>query len=155
MSNKNRKKYSSPLADKFGRIASVKPGRAPSLGQGISEIVGGTLFGLVWIYSTIQDDQLGILGMLLPLIGVFVIISSLVGGGYHIYNAFSKNRFSDQDIVSPDRETDHLEQLVERNLLKDNGNEPPFRKTSGEFCPFCGKKVGLNHNFCPHCGGDI
>lgn len=104
------------MADDNGDMAAIKTGRAPSLGRGIAEIVGGTLFGVIWLNSV---SKAGI-PEYFPLIGYFVIISSIVGGAYHIYNALAKNRFTAQDKVSPDKEPDPLEQLLnlnERNQL--------------------------------------
>ncbi|MBE1301358.1 MAG: zinc-ribbon domain-containing protein [Alteromonadaceae bacterium] len=128
------------MADDNGDIAAIKTGRAPSLGRGIAEIVGGTLFGVIWLNAVSKTGS----PEYFPLIGYFVIISSIVGGAYHIYNALAKNRFTAQDIVSPDKEPDPLEQLL--NL---NERTQPNR---ANFCGHCGNELNGSFKFCPNCG---
>ena len=71
------------MADDYGNIASVKTGRTPSLGRGLSELFGGRLFGLILLTGT-SDDNIGV-----TLVAYFVIASAVVAGCYHIYNALS------------------------------------------------------------------
>jgi hypothetical protein len=126
------------LANENGDIASVKTGRAPSLGQGLSELIGGTIFGIVWVSSTNSVETPQYFG----LIGYFVIVSSIIGGSYHIYNALAKNRFSAQDIVSPEKEPDPLNKIL--------GFESEV--TGASYCTSCGNKNSGNFNYCPKCG---
>lgn len=136
------------MADSDGNIASVKEGRAPSFGRGLSELIGGVLFGIMWI-SFSKDAPAA-----MSLIGYFVIASSVVTGSYHMYNAFAKNRFSASDIVSPSKESDPFERLVLGGKSEKKVGDS-VRRFEGEYCPFCGSKVEITHDFCPSCGKDI
>ena len=124
------------IADEQGNIASVKTGRAPSLGRGLSELVGGTLFGVIWISTTADSGP-----QYWSLIGYFVIVSSVITGIYHMYNAFAKNRFSAQDIVSPDKESEPLNKML--------GHD---RSQANSYCTNCGEKNKGDDNFCSKCG---
>lgn len=145
------------ISDEDGNIAAIKLGRAPSFGRGISEIVGGVLFGLIWInISSTNESAPEYWG----LIGYFVIVSSVVGGFYHIYNAFSKNRFTQQDIVAPNKEKDPFESMLGLNektsqVEERNSSSRSPRKYVGDYCPFCRSKVEDSFDFCPSCGKDI
>ncbi|WP_370165435.1 hypothetical protein [Marisediminitalea sp.] len=99
---KSQKVQRVTMADDYGNIASVKTGRAPSLGRGLSELFGGSLFGLL-LLTTTSDDNIGV-----TLVAYFVIASAVVAGCYHIYNALSENQFSAQDIVGQTRKQIHL-----------------------------------------------
>ena len=124
------------MADEQCNIASVKTGRAPSLGRGLSELVGGTLFGFIWISTTADSGP-----QYWSLIGYFVIASSVITGVYHMYNAFAKNRFSAQDIVSPDKEPDLLNKIMGHDVSQANFH-----------CTNCGAKNKDDNNFCSNCG---
>lgn len=150
------------IADDHGDIAAIKLGRAPSLGQGIGEIIAGCLAGGFFIYWNWNRDSE--MSLFFVLMGVFAIGSALVTGTYHIYNAFSKNRFSAFDVTSPSKEIDYLSSFVENkkhttNARPDNvavsTNSGNPRKFPGEFCPFCSSKVEDYFDFCPKCGKDI
>ena len=81
---KSQKVQRVTMAEDYGNIASVKTGRAPSLGRGLSELFGGGLFGLL-LLTTTSDDNIGV-----TLVAHFVIASAVVAGCYHIYNALSE-----------------------------------------------------------------
>lgn len=102
------------LANEDGDIASVKPGRGVSFGRGISEIVFSILFAGLWLHMT--PEEAGIFGIL---IGWFVGISGVIGGCYHLYNAFAERRFSEQDIVEPGKEPDPFATLIGRETADD------------------------------------
>lgn len=95
------------MADEDGDIASVKPGRGVSFGRGISEIVFSVLFAGLWLQMVPEDA--GIFGVL---IGWSVGIFGVIGGIYHLYNAFADRRFSEQDIVEPGKEPDPFAVLI-------------------------------------------
>ena len=99
-------------------LAAVKPGRAPSLGRGISEIVFSLLFAIILITSLAEKE-----GVQWPFMafGVCIAISGVIGGIYHIYNAFAENRFTEQDIVTPGKEPDPFEKLIKYMKRKDGG----------------------------------
>ncbi|OEE97534.1 hypothetical protein A1QK_13005 [Vibrio genomosp. F10 str. 9ZD137] len=135
---KNRTPRRVTMADENGNIAAIKKGRAPSLGQGLSELIGGTLFGIIWISTTGNSGP-----QYWSLIGYFVILSSVIGGGYHIYNALAKNRFTAQDIVSPSKEPDPFNKLM--GFDKNDNNK-------SQFCTGCGSPVEITDKFCSSCG---
>ena len=140
------------IADDDGNIASVKGGRAPSLGRGLSELVGGVLFGIIWINQVSQSEDAPYLFIY---IGYFVIVSAIIGGGYHIYNAFAKNRFTEHDIVAPGKERDPFASALGLEGDVNANNESSVRKFSGDYCPYCRARVENNFDFCPSCGKDI
>ncbi|EGU44806.1 hypothetical protein VIOR3934_17407, partial [Vibrio orientalis CIP 102891 = ATCC 33934] len=127
------------MADEQGNIASVKTGRAPSLGRGLSELVGGSLFGVIWINTTAESGP-----QYWSLIGYFIIASSVITGIYHMYNAFAKNRFSAQDIVSPDKEPDPLNRVLGHDVRQDHS-----------YCTNCGEKTNDDNKFCSNCGTKV
>ena len=127
------------MADEQGNIASIKTGRAPSLGRGLSELVGGTLFGVVWINTTADSGP-----EYWSLIGYFIIVSSIITGIYHIYNAFAQNRFSAQDIVSPDKEPDPFNKILDRDTPQ-----------AQSYCASCGEEIKGDNKFCPSCGAKL
>src|SRR6056297_554019 len=150
------------IADEQGDIAAIKTGRAPSLGQGISEIIGGCLVGGFFIYTQWNRDTE--MSLLFVLIGFFIIGSALVTGAYHIYNSFSKNRCSAFDVTSPSKEIDYLSSFVEKKDVSSSNlknQERPLdsqfkpRKYPGAFCPFCSAKVEDHFDYCPACAKDI
>ena len=102
------------VANDDGDIASVKPGRGVSFGRGISEIVISPLFAWMWI-NAVSDSPLGLPGVL---IGWCVGVFGVIGGLYHLYNAFSEQRFSEQDIVAPEKEPDPFAVLIGREDRK-------------------------------------
>jgi hypothetical protein len=140
---KNKAVQRVSIADEQGNIAAIKTGRMPSLGQGLSEVIGGTLFGLIWISATSKEDS----PEYWNLIGYFIIVSSIIGGAYHIYNALAKNRFSTLDIVSPDKEPDPFNQLM--------GFDHQAKVGSARFCVSCGSSIQGEYKFCPKCGKEV
>ena len=94
------------LADRKGRIASVKPGRAASLGGGVLQILVGILFGWFWVSFNV-GSLVGLGGPILA-IGLLGAAAAVISGAYNLYNALARNRFSDQDFVAPGAEPDPL-----------------------------------------------
>ena len=135
---KSQKVQRVTMAEDYGNIASVKTGRAPSLGRGLSELFGGGLFGLL-LLTTTSDDNIGV-----TLVAHFVIASAVVAGCYHIYNALSENRFSAQDIVAPHKETDPFDRFVMGKQRQ--------KSSTKLFCTHCGASIAAQYTFCPKCG---
>lgn len=98
--------------------ASVKPGRMPSLGQGLGEIAASLLFGYLF-YRQAQSSEDGIS---FKLIAVFIAVTGVIAGSYRLYNAFARRRFTDHDIVPAGAEPDPLS--VALGHEKDDRREP-------------------------------
>ena len=109
MAERREEPIQATLAANDGAIASVKPGRSVSFGRGITEIVGSVLFAGLWISQVGEDANI-----FAVLIGWFVGIAGVVGGSWHLYNAFAQARFSQQDIVAPGAEPDPFARAVGR-----------------------------------------
>jgi hypothetical protein len=142
------------IADEQGNIAAVKGGRMPSLGAGLSQIVGGILFGIVWISVAESNPKTP---HAFVWIGYFTILSSVIAGCYHLYNAFARNRFSQHDLVAPNKEPDPMDRALFGDAPPPTRavGERPMRQFPGKFCPFCAAAVEATHDFCPSCGKDI
>jgi hypothetical protein len=134
-------------------VASVKRGRAHSLGQGLSSLFG-VVFGLFWLYLTRDSD-----GRLFHIaIAAFIIISAIVGGVFSLYNAFSRRRFSEYDVTHPGSEVDPMDRLLGLSTTgstRETDRAEAVRKYPGAHCPFCGVEAKGSFDFCPNCGKDI
>ncbi|MGQ9778577.1 MAG: zinc-ribbon domain-containing protein [Bacillota bacterium] len=131
---------------------SVKPGRGPSLMGGIGGIVAA-VFGVIWTVGAISMGAPSIF----PLFGLVFIVAALGGAVYNFYNAASRNRMSTFDITAGNEETDPIAEALgyaDRPASVDRAPAGP-RRFPGEYCPFCGMKVGADFNYCPKCGRDI
>ena len=112
-------------------MKSIKPGRAPSIIQGIASIII-TIFGTFW---TIMTFHLG-LGFF-TLFGILFVTLGIIITIYNFKNATSKNRYSTFDITEKNEEIDPLNKH--------------FVSTTN-YCPYCGNKIEDNFEFCPKCG---
>ena len=133
---------------------SVKPGRGPSILGGVA---GGfvAVFGVIWTILAIS------MGAPLPfaLFGMVFVVMALAGAAYNFYNATAPERMSAFDITSGNEEGDPITQALgrtdqPRSADSDQPTAGP-RKYPGDYCPFCGAKVGANFQYCPKCGKDI
>lgn len=139
---------------------SIKPGRGPSLMGGVGGIVAA-VFGVGW---TIFALSMGA-PPLFALFGVVFIVVAIVGVVYNFYNAASRDRMSTFDVTTDAEEGDPIARALghdPRIPLPPRAQSPAPaqpatgpRQFPGEYCPFCGTKVGADFNYCPKCGKDI
>lgn len=122
-------------------MKSVKPGRGPSMMQGLGAIVMGAV-GIIWTIGAI------LLGApwFFCLFGVAFVAIAAVQAAYGLYNATAKNRFSSLDIVDEGEEPDPL---AARRDERSSG------EAAGGFCPYCGAQTREDYRFCPKCGRDL
>ena len=99
-----RKPQRVSIADEEGRIAAVKPGRGVSFGQGVAEVVSSLVF-LGIVFSGFIDLSKPNMRSFAAF-AVFASIAGIITGGFHLYNAFAARRFTQHDIVAPDKEPD-------------------------------------------------
>mgnify|MGYP000088412714 CR=1 FL=1 len=132
---------------------SVKPGRGPSLMGGIGAVIVA-VFGVIWTVLAVSMGAPPIF----PLFGVVFILAALGGAVYNFYNAAGRHRISSFDITARGEEPDPIAKAMgyDRPVAADS---PPAaagpRKYPGEYCPFCGTRVGADFDYCPKCGKDI
>ncbi len=106
--NRRRSVPRTPLTDSRDRIASTKPGRAASLGGGILQILVALLFGWFWVNFDIPFDS----GFPFLAFGLLVVTAGVASGAYQLYNAFARNRFTEQDFLAPGAEPDPLSRAL-------------------------------------------
>ncbi len=127
-------------------MKSIKPGRGPS-GLGFIGSVFGIIFGIFW---TIMAARMGAPAFF-PIFGVIFIIMGIVQAAYNYKNATGKNRYSSFDITEDGEEPDPLEQRFGGTEYRDDTAQKSSFTTSS-FCPYCGKGVDGDFEYCPKCG---
>lgn len=123
-------------------MKSIKPGRGPSGMNAMGSIVG-VIFGIIWTIMVISAGAPPIF----VLFGVLFIIMGVVNAIYHYKNATGENRYSTYDITDSTEESDPLNTRF--------GSQQAYRsEPSGAagFCPYCGRSVSVDYDFCPGCG---
>jgi len=98
------------IADEEGNVAAVKPGRGVSFGQGVAEIVSSLVFlGIVFFgFLDLENPNMRTFAAF----AVFVSIAGIITGSFHLYNAFAARRFTQHDIVEPDKEPDPFARFI-------------------------------------------
>ena len=124
-------------------MISIKPGR----GLSIQPAVGSMFVALIGIIWTIGTAKMGA-PMPFSCIGILFLIFAIAQFAIHMRNATSENRWSLYDITEEGEEPDPLEQAFGQQTHTFVHAEEP----EGEFCPYCGAKVGSAYAFCRKCG---
>ena len=119
-------------------MKSVKPGRGPSMLNGIAGIFM-IVIGIGW---TVVAAQVHWLMMLFGICWTGIAISKTV---YSFKNAKNQNRYSVYDVVDSREEPDPLNERFGSGTINRAG-------TSSTFCPYCGKRADSDYDFCPGCG---
>ncbi len=122
-------------------MKSIKPGRGPSFMGGVMCIFMG-LFGVLW---TVIAASAG--GGLFALFGLIFIAVAVVQAIYNFKNATGKNRYSAFDITDNGEEPDPLNERFGARY-----NASPSSDADNNFCPYCGRPVADDHEFCAGCG---
>ena len=124
---------------------------------------GGSVTAGMAIYDTMQyikcDVSTICIGMaasmgapaFFPIFGVIFIIMGIVQAAYNYKNATGKNRYSSFDITDEGEEPDPLEQRFGGTEYRDDTAQKSSFTTSS-FCPYCGKGVDGDFEYCPKCG---
>ena len=127
-------------------MKSIKPGRAKSA-MGMFGSIASIVVGIIW---TIVAINMGA-PVFFPLFGLVFIIIGIVQAVYNYRNATGKNRYSSFDITDEGEEPDPLEQRFGGNECRDDtAQKSSF--TAASFCPYCGKGVDGDFEYCPKCG---
>ena len=138
-------------------MRSVKPGRGPSAMGAVGSCVA-ILFGIFWTvmaYQLTRDAPFPLVGVFFPLFGAVFVLVGIGNLIYHLYNTTAPNRLSTFDLTEHGEEPDPLNRRFGgRGAARKEGRPAP-RRHAGDFCPFCGEKVGREVDFCPRCGKDI
>ncbi len=121
-------------------MRSIKPGRGPSLLSGIVGIFM-VCFGIVFTILIATTA-----GFPFALFGIFWTCCAIAITVYNFKNGTSKNRYSTFDVVDGREEPDPLN---ERFGNKEQENDELQEKS---FCPYCGRAVRENYEYCPDCG---
>ena len=121
-------------------MKSIKPGRGPSKMSAVGSIFAA-VFGVFWCIAA------GAIGawFMIPF-GLCFIGFAIYNAVYHSHNATSENRYSAFDIVDSEEEPDPL---GEKNGHSASDDAPG---TGAAYCPYCGKPVEGDFDFCPKCG---
>lgn len=143
-------------------MRSIKPGRGPSMMEGIS-LLFVAVFGVIW---TILAFSMG--GGLFALFGVVFVIMAIVSAVYNFKNATNKNRYSLYDITEDCEEPDPLNERFGNGTDYDNSSnyndyysDATYNNTSygadsnsthSRFCPYCGTPAAQDFQFCNSCG---
>lgn len=124
-------------------MKSIKPGRGPSMMNGISSI-GAAVFGVIW---TVTAASMG--GGIFALFGLVFIIMAVVQAVYNFKNASSEERYSVFDITDGNEEADPL------NRRFGNVNSDDIKSEGVSFCPYCGSAAEADFAFCAKCGREL
>ena len=84
--------------------------------------------------------------------GLLFIGLSIYTAIYHHHNATSEDRYSVIDIVDSNEESDPLNEKYGRQKHNADTETDNFHGTSVAYCPYCGKPVEGEFDFCPGCG---
>lgn len=122
-------------------MKSIKPGRGPSMMGGIVGIVM-VVFGLIWTATASRmSPTFALFGILWTGLAIAMTV-------YNFKNATSKNRYSSFDITDSSEESDPLNE----RFGNPQGTEQKDIDTESKFCPYCGKPVAEDYEFCNSCG---
>jgi hypothetical protein len=140
-------------------MRSLKPGRGPSAKAAAGSALA-IMFGIIWTvmaYSLTRNVPFPMVGTVFPLFGVLSVVMGVINLGYHLYNASQRNRLSLLDLTEEGEEPDPLNLRFgpEKGREEGEARARQPRRSEGEYCPYCGEKVGRDVDFCPHCGKDI
>lgn len=133
-------------------MKSIKPGRGPSIMEGISAIFMA-IFGLIW---TILAASIG--GGAFALFGVVFIIMAIVIAIFSFKNATNKNRYSLYDITENGEEPDPLNERFGNSSYYNNNTytnmsfSASTNRNNSKFCPYCGTPAASDFEFCNSCG---
>lgn len=122
-------------------MKSIKPGRGPSMLSGVMGIfmVG---FGIIWTVIAAQASvAFSLFGVLWTCMAAIITI-------YNFKNATRKNRYSAYDITDENEEVDPLNQL----FVKSSSSNKEKEILNNNFCPYCGKAINEDFEFCNGCG---
>lgn len=130
-------------------MKSIKPGRGPSMMQGIASVFAA-LFGVVWMILAA-----GMGGGLFAVFGIFFVIMAIVQAVYHFKNASGENRYSVFDITDGHEEPDPFQtKYGSAEDRKEDGaaDKEIYEDADVSFCPYCGTKVEDDYAYCHKCG---
>ena len=125
-------------------MKSIKPGRGPSMMNGIGSIAAG-IFGIIWTIVVLASGA----PPFFALFGIVFILLALIQAGYHIKNATGRNRFSSFDITDEQEESDPFANRFENSQSKQTSESENIKS---RFCPYCGAKAEEEYQFCNQCG---
>lgn len=122
-------------------MKSVKPGRGPSMLEGVVGIFM-TGFGILWTVSAFHES------VVFAMFGVLWTCGAIVVTVFNLKNATGKNRYSVYDITDSSEEPDPLNERFAKpqNSTHVNGG------SCSRFCPYCGTPAAVEFEFCNNCG---
>ena len=132
-------------------MKSIKPGRGPSMMNGIGSIFA-IIFGIIWVILAFGMGGMagGGIFSIFPLFGIVFIGIAVVNAVYHFKNATGENRYSTFDITEDGEETDPFnERFGNTNSSNTAGSSQPAKSV---YCPYCGAKAENGYAYCNQCG---
>lgn len=126
-------------------MKSIKPGRGPSMMNGIAGIFAA-LFGVCWI---IAAAAMG--GYIMIPFGLIFVAIAVINVIYSFKNATSRNRYSTFDITDENEEPDPFNKRFRRA----SDESRPSDQAPRRYCPSCGAAVEPNDRFCSNCGNPL
>lgn len=129
-------------------MKSIKPGRGPSALNVWGSVIA-VVFGIFW---TLGAAGMGAPGIF-PAFGILFILTGIINGIYHFFNATGKNRYSAYDITEDGEEPDPLSARFGEKPFEspDPAGESDTGASDG-FCPYCGAPVKRGYAYCSRCG---
>jgi hypothetical protein len=131
---------------------AFKPGRAMSAKRAVGA-AAGLIFGLAFVVHGVATWDVN--GWLVAVFGAVVALTSATDVAYHLFNAFHRQRFSDQDMLTRSQEPDPFARSIGLEAGVTAGQGGSERRFPGEFCPFCGARTPADADCCPACGKDV
>lgn len=129
-------------------MKSVKPGRGPSMMNGVASVFVG-VFGVIW---TIAAASMGA-PWFFCLFGVIFVVLAIAQALYNLHNATAKRRFSAFDITGDGEEPDPFDHAPEWEHHEDTTAQT--QGNAGSFCPYCGARTEADYRFCRKCGREL
>jgi len=132
-------------------LKSIKPGRGPSLMNGVGSIAAG-LFGIFWTFLAVSMGA----PWFFVLFGIIFVGMAIAQAIYNLNNATNKNRFSEYDIVEDSEEHDPMQEYINNRVKEEQGSESDMdikiEEQKFHYCPYCGAQVNADFEFCSQCG---
>lgn len=132
-------------------MKSIKPGRGPSA-MGAMGSVFAAIFGVFWTIMALSMRA----PLIFAMFGVFFVVMAIVQTVYNYKNATGKNRMSAFDITDEHEEKDPMDKYIKyKEINEDDYSNGNISGYGGTFCPYCGKELKGDFQYCPRCGRDI
>ena len=135
-------------------MKSMKGGRGPSIIKAVA-LFGVAVIAMVALGQSGTPGSAAYAGVKYErtsLLLVIFILMAVCSGIWFLYRAFVQNRPSEKDAAGGDEEPDPLN---EHSREEDDAESTEEAAAGSRYCPYCGRAVQEDANFCSHCGKEL